>query len=143
MSAHIRIPSLTGDLPATFSRRMLTELLRDELGFTGAIVTDALEMQGAARIAGGTHSAAVPALLAGADLLCIGADVDADLVEQIVAEVIAAVHSGDLPLSRLGAGLGASAGAGQVGQCTARPTRPATSPAVPASTSASPWRAVR
>jgi beta-N-acetylhexosaminidase len=101
MSAHIRIPSLTGDLPATFSRRMLTELVRDELGFTGAIVTDALEMQGAARIAGGTHKAAVPALLAGADLLCIGADVDAALVEQIVAEVIAAIDSGELPLSRV------------------------------------------
>jgi beta-N-acetylhexosaminidase len=80
---------------------MLTELVRDELGFTGAIVTDALEMQGAARIAGGTHKAAVPALLAGADLLCIGADVDAALVEQIVAEVIAAIDSGELPLSRV------------------------------------------
>jgi beta-N-acetylhexosaminidase len=101
MSAHIRVPSLTGDMPATFSRRMLTELLRDELGFTGAIVTDALEMQGAAKIAGGTPRTAVPALLAGADLLCIGADVDAELVELIVAEVIAAVRSGDLPLRRL------------------------------------------
>jgi beta-N-acetylhexosaminidase len=101
MSAHIRVPALTGDQPATFSHRMLTELLRNELGFTGAIVTDALEMQGAAKIAGGTTRTAVPALLAGADLLCIGADVTADLVERIVAEVIAAIQSGDLPLSRL------------------------------------------
>ncbi len=101
MSAHIRVPALTGDLPATFSRRMLTGLLRDELGFTGAIVTDALEMQGAARIAGGTVHAAVPALLAGADLLCIGADVDAGLVERIVAEVASAVRSGELRPHRL------------------------------------------
>ena len=54
MTAHIRVPELTGDAPATFSREALIGLLRDELGFTGAIVTDALEMQGAAQVAGGT-----------------------------------------------------------------------------------------
>jgi beta-N-acetylhexosaminidase len=101
MTAHIQVPELTGDTPATFSHEALVTLLRDEMGFTGAIVTDALEMQGAARIAGGTAKGAALALAAGADLLCIGADVDHALVEEIVADVIAAVHDGRLPLSRL------------------------------------------
>jgi beta-N-acetylhexosaminidase len=101
MTAHIRVPDLTGDAPATFSHRALVTLLREELGFTGAIVTDALEMQGAARIAGGTANGAALALAAGADLLCIGAEVDRALVEEIVSDVIAAVHDGRLQLSRL------------------------------------------
>jgi beta-N-acetylhexosaminidase len=101
MSAHIRVPSLTGDMPGTFSRRMLTDLLRSELGYTGAIVTDAIEMQGAARIAGGTAQAAVPSLLAGADLICIGADVTLELVEEIVGQIASALEGGALPLARL------------------------------------------
>src|SRR6266511_2887089 len=48
MTAHIRVPAVTGGAPATFSRAALTELLRGELGFTGVVVTDALEMLGAA-----------------------------------------------------------------------------------------------
>ena len=101
MTAHIRVPELTGDWPATFSDRALVTLLRGELGFTGAIVTDALEMQGAARAAGGTAKGAALALAAGADLLCIGADVDRALVEETIADVIAAVEDGRLPLARL------------------------------------------
>ncbi|MEU4687720.1 glycoside hydrolase family 3 N-terminal domain-containing protein [Actinoplanes sp. NPDC023714] len=101
MSAHIRVPALTGDLPATFSRAALTGLLRDELGFRGAIVTDALEMRGAAATAGSIPLAAVAALGAGADLLCIGAQVDRDLVEAVAAEIAAAVTDGRLPASRL------------------------------------------
>jgi beta-N-acetylhexosaminidase len=102
MTAHIRVPALTGDLPATFSRAVLTDLLRGEYGFTGAIVTDALEMRGAAGPAGGIGPAAVRALAAGADLLCIGGDVDAALVERVVASIVAAAGDGTLPLSRLG-----------------------------------------
>lgn len=101
MTAHIRVPALTGDQPATFSRRVLHDLLRTEFGFAGVIVTDALEMAGAASAAGGIPQAAVLSLAAGADLLCIGADVDLDLVEQVVAEIIASVGDGRLALSRL------------------------------------------
>ncbi|WP_250027401.1 glycoside hydrolase family 3 protein [Paractinoplanes maris] len=91
MSAHIRVPALTGDDPATFSRAALHGLLREEFGFRGAIVTDALEMAGAAASAGGIPQAAVRALTAGADLLCIGAQVDAALVEAVVAGIVAGV----------------------------------------------------
>src|SRR3954468_10060891 len=44
MTAHIRVPVLTGAAPATFSPATLVDLLRRELGFTGVVVTDALEM---------------------------------------------------------------------------------------------------
>ncbi len=73
MTAHIRVPVLTGDLPATFSPEALIRLLRKELGFGGAIVSDALEMQGASG-AIGVPEAAVRALVAGNDLLCFGGE---------------------------------------------------------------------
>ncbi|HEU4423895.1 MAG TPA: glycoside hydrolase family 3 N-terminal domain-containing protein [Pilimelia sp.] len=101
MTAHIRVPALTGDDPATFSRAALVDLLRHEYGFAGAIITDALEMKGAAIAAGGTAPAAVRALAAGADLLCIGADVDAHLVEEVAGEIAAAVSEGRLPVARV------------------------------------------
>jgi beta-N-acetylhexosaminidase len=101
MSAHIRVPALTGDDPGTFSKRVLIDLLRGEYGFDGAIVTDALEMKGAAATPGGIGAAAVRALTAGADLLCIGARVDLELVESVVAEVVGAIQERRLPLMRL------------------------------------------
>jgi len=101
MTAHIRVPALTGDGPATFSRAALVDLLRGELGFTGAVITDALEMKGSVKAAGGVPQAAVRALAAGADLMCIGSVVDADLVEATVAEIVAAVRDGRLPAGRL------------------------------------------
>ncbi len=101
MTCHIRVPVLTGDLPATFSGRALVDLLRGELGFGGVVITDALEMRGAAAIAGGTAKAAVRALAAGADLLCIGAQVDAALVEETIAEIAGAVRDGTVSVARL------------------------------------------
>ncbi len=96
MTAHIRVPALTGDGPATFSAATLQGLLRTEFGFQGVIVTDALEMAGAAAAAGSIPLAAVRALTAGADLLCIGAQVDPALVEAVVAEIVERV-----PVARL------------------------------------------
>jgi len=100
MTAHIRIPLLTGEAPATFSPAAL-EILRTRIGFRGVIITDALEMQGAARFAGGAAPGAVLALIAGADLLCIGSRVTAESVEEIVAAVIEAVADGRLSRARL------------------------------------------
>ncbi|WP_091339686.1 glycoside hydrolase family 3 N-terminal domain-containing protein [Micromonospora rhizosphaerae] len=101
MTAHIRVPALTGDGPATFSRAVLVDLLRGEYGFTGTVITDALEMKGAALAAGGVGPAAVRALAAGADLLCIGARVDAGLVELVVAEIVDALADGRLERARV------------------------------------------
>jgi len=47
MSAHVVYPALDPDQPATFSRRVLDDLLRGTLGFQGLCITDALEMKGA------------------------------------------------------------------------------------------------
>nr|WTA68943.1 glycoside hydrolase family 3 protein [Micromonospora sp. NBC_00855] len=101
MTAHIRVPALTGADPATFSRAVLVDLLRTEYGFTGTVITDALEMKGAAVAAGGVGPAAVRALGAGADLLCIGAKVDAELVERVAAEIVDALTDGRLARARV------------------------------------------
>ncbi|PYC67506.1 glycoside hydrolase [Micromonospora arborensis] len=101
MTAHIRVPALTGADPATFSRAVLVDLLRTDYGFTGAVITDALEMKGAAVAAGGVGPAAVRALAAGADLLCIGAKVDAHLVERVAAEIVDALTDGRLATARV------------------------------------------
>jgi beta-N-acetylhexosaminidase len=70
MTGHLAIPSLEPDTntPATLSRNILTGLLRDELGYRGLIVTDAMDMGGiTVRYAPG--EAAVRAVLAGADAI--------------------------------------------------------------------------
>jgi beta-N-acetylhexosaminidase len=99
MTSHLLVPALDPDLPTTLSPHVLG-LLRDRLGFTGAIVTDALDMAGASR-GRGIPEAAVLSLVAGADLLCLGADKDVTLVREVQAAVVAAVESGRLPESRL------------------------------------------
>lgn len=67
MTAHILFPALD-DLPATLSKRILTGLLREELGFDGLIVTDSMSMDAIA--AGwGFEEAAILAKEAGADVL--------------------------------------------------------------------------
>ena len=46
MTAHVRYPALDPDRPATLSRAILTELLRDRLRFQGLCITDSLDMSG-------------------------------------------------------------------------------------------------
>jgi len=68
MSAHVVYPALDPDQPGTFSPAVLSTLLRDQLGYEGVCITDALEMQGAA--AGRSPAeTSLAALAAGADLL--------------------------------------------------------------------------
>jgi beta-N-acetylhexosaminidase len=99
MSGHLRVPALDGD-PATVSHRILTGLLRDELGFTGAVVTDALDMAG---IGGRAEIPAnvVRAIAAGADLCCLGPDNTAELVDACTSALLEAVSRGALPEARL------------------------------------------
>jgi beta-N-acetylhexosaminidase len=126
MTAHLRVPELTGDDPATFSPAALVDLLRGEYGFTGTVISDALEMAGAAATAGGVPAAAVRALRAGVDLLCVGAEVSAGLVEQVVAAVAAAIDAGDLPTARV------EQAAGRVAELAAGTRAPATGTRAPA-----------
>jgi beta-N-acetylhexosaminidase len=100
MSSHVLLPQLDPDQPATFSRDILDGVLRGELGFEGVIVSDALDMVGASGEIG-IPAAAVRAIAAGCDLLCIGSkNTDAQLSE-IEAALVAAVDDGSLPAERL------------------------------------------
>ena len=100
MPSHLRIPELTGDLPATVSGAALTGLLRGELGFTGVIVSDALEMR-ATRDMFGIPRAAVLAVAAGIDLLCLGRDGTEDDYLAVRKALVAAVRDGTLDGARL------------------------------------------
>ncbi|MCU1472689.1 glycoside hydrolase family 3 N-terminal domain-containing protein, partial [Amnibacterium sp.] len=100
MTSHIVLPALDPASPATMSRAILTELLRGRLGFEGVIVSDALDMAGASGEIG-IPAAAVRALAAGADLLCIGTRNTAEQAGEIEAAILAAVAAGELPAERL------------------------------------------
>jgi len=100
MSAHIVVPTVD-EAPATISRRIMTGMLRDELGFKGLAVSDGLEMRG---LAGdrGVPEAAVLALAAGCDALVIGGGLcDEATVLEIARAVAVAVGEGRLPEERL------------------------------------------
>ncbi|HET7419780.1 MAG TPA: beta-N-acetylhexosaminidase [Candidatus Dormibacteraeota bacterium] len=100
MSAHIVVPSID-DRPATISPRVMTGLLRDELGFTGLAVSDGLEMRGLTA-PGGLAESAVLALVAGCDLLCVGGGLaEAETVDELVDAIVGAVESGRLTEGRL------------------------------------------
>ncbi|GAA1791825.1 glycoside hydrolase family 3 protein [Luedemannella flava] len=75
MSGHLDVRAIDPGVPASFSSKVLVDLLRKQLGFTGAVVTDALNMAPAQRWAPG--EAAVRALLAGNDLLLMPPDLGA------------------------------------------------------------------
>lgn len=96
MSAHVAVPNVTGDnLPATLSHFMLTEKLRDELGFEGVIITDAMGMKAVSdRYSSG--ESAVLTLKAGADIVLM----PENLPEAFDA-VVAAVEDGTLPEERI------------------------------------------
>jgi len=70
MTAHVLYPALDGERPATLSRRILTDLLRDELGFRGVVVSDDLGMKAVADRYP-IDELAVAAVMAGADHLLV------------------------------------------------------------------------
>ncbi|MFF4090711.1 glycoside hydrolase family 3 protein [Streptomyces nigra] len=101
MSAHILVPALDPDRPATLSRAVLTELLRGELGYTGLIVTDGMEMQAIAATYG-IERGSVLAIAAGADAICVGGGLaDDETVRRLRDALVTAVREGDLPEARL------------------------------------------
>ncbi|MFI7017777.1 glycoside hydrolase family 3 protein [Streptomyces sp. NPDC050164] len=101
MSAHILVPALDPDRPATLSRRILTGLLRGELGYDGLIVTDGMEMRAIAGIYG-IERGSVLAVAAGADAICVGGGLADDAtVRRLRDALVAAVRTGELPEERL------------------------------------------
>lgn len=85
MSAHLLIPELDADLPATLSPRILTGELRQQMGFSGLITTDALVM-GAIADRFGAEEAAVMAIEAGADIVLM--PFDPEVAIQAIVEAI-------------------------------------------------------
>ena len=95
MTAHLLLPELDQAHPATLSKAVLTNLLRDDLHFGGLVVTDALVMDAITKRHGAAE-AAVLAFEAGADLILMPADADA-----AISGLCEAFSSGRLPEQRL------------------------------------------
>ncbi len=71
MTAHLQMPSVDPDgTPTSLSRRLITGLLRERLGFNGLVITDDLEMRAISETRG-VGRAAVQAILAGADIVMV------------------------------------------------------------------------
>ena len=98
MTTHVTLKSYDNELNdgyypiATFSKKLTTDLLKNELGFEGAVVTDALIMGGMAT--GDLVAETVQAFKAGADLLLWPPVEAAEKIEE-------AILNGDIPMSRL------------------------------------------
>ena len=99
MTAHVLAPALDEERPATLSRKIVSGMLREELGFEGVILSDDLEMKAIAHDYE-VPAAAVGAISAGCDgvLICSG---NHDLQAQSLEAVIHAVEDESLALGRV------------------------------------------
>ena len=99
MTAHILFPALDDSgLPATMSRAILQTLLRDQMGFSGLLVTDCLEMRAVADT-WGTANAALAAIRAGADMVMVCHTRERQ--QETFDTLLAAAQSGDIPAARI------------------------------------------
>ena len=98
MTAHVLVPSLDAERPATLSPKVVHALLRDELGFEGVILSDDLEMKAVSALYPVPESA-VEAIRAGCDgiLVCSG---DLDLQARTLEALVKAVESGTISATR-------------------------------------------
>ncbi|WP_435795460.1 glycoside hydrolase family 3 N-terminal domain-containing protein [Micromonospora luteifusca] len=94
MSGHLDARAIDPGTPATFSHKLLTDVLRGQLGFKGVVITDGMNMPPAKRWAPG--EAAVRALNAGNDLILMTPNVG-----QAYDGLLAALRGGSLPRTRL------------------------------------------
>jgi beta-N-acetylhexosaminidase len=94
MSGHLDVRAIDPGVPASFSSKVLIDLLRTQLGFTGVVVTDALNMEPAKKWS--TGEAAVRALVAGNDILLMPPS-----LTDAYKGLLDGLHSGKLPRARL------------------------------------------
>ena len=120
MTAHLQLPALDSQQPATLSAAVLTQLLRRDLGFSGLVVTDALVME-AISAHHGAAEAAVLAFAAGADLILMPADAEA-----AIDGLLEALETGRISQERLAESLERRRRA--LASCTPSPEVPASSP---------------
>lgn len=118
MTAHVQFPAFDDTtyiskkdgqeilVPATLSKKVMTELLREEMGFEGVIVTDALNMKAIADNFG-QEEAVVLALKSGVDIALMPAQVNSLEMEENLASVynavLEAIESGDLSMEQVDA----------------------------------------
>ncbi|MEV6110213.1 glycoside hydrolase family 3 N-terminal domain-containing protein [Streptomyces sp. NPDC051940] len=101
MTGHVLVPAYDPELPATLSRRVLVDLLRTELGFTGLLVTDGIEMRAVTDVHG-IDGATVKAITAGVDAVCVGGEsASRETAELLAGALVRAVRDGELPYARL------------------------------------------
>ena len=104
MSAHILVPALDPDRPATLSPASspAAALRASELGYDGLIVTDGMEMQAIAATYG-IERGSVLAIAAGADAICVGGGLadERDRAARCATRWSPPSRSGDLPEERL------------------------------------------
>jgi beta-N-acetylhexosaminidase len=98
MAAHVAVPAIDGDRPASLSRRFLTNVLRDEWHFGGVCFTDCMQMDAIAKGVG-TVRGVVEAIAAGAD--CALVSHDPELAFEAAQQLAQAVERGEVPLQRL------------------------------------------
>ena len=102
MTAHIVYPALDPHNPATMSRAILTDLLREKMGYQGVIITDGMDMHAIAHRYG-VGQAAVNALVAGADMVMAIGTRDTQI--ETVHAIAAAIRDNVLPLAAVQARL--------------------------------------
>ena len=111
MTAHINYPAIDAQYPATLSKKILTELLKEKLGFKGLIITDSMNMW-AMRKNYSPSEAAILALKAGAHLIMLSEEHYENettpykqIQQETINGVINAVKNGQLSLQQLDATL--------------------------------------
>jgi len=98
MTAHMTVPAYDPlPEPATVSRQILTDLLRDQLNFRGIVVTDAMDMLGLAKLYS-PGEAAIRSIEAGADVLLMPPDPEA-----AIKAILLAIHDGRITRKRIDA----------------------------------------
>jgi len=96
MVGHMAVPAITGDnTPASLSKDIITEVLREEMGYNGVVITDALDMAAISEYYDSAQ-AAVMALKAGADMLLMPEDFEA-----AYEAVLTAVEDGTISEARI------------------------------------------
>ncbi len=96
MVSHLSVPNVTGDdTPASLSEKMITEILRGQLGYQGIVITDAMDMKAITDFYE-PGEAAVRAILAGADMILMPDDFEA-----AYNGVLEAVNNGTLSQARI------------------------------------------
>ncbi len=99
MTAHISFPGILNDnIPATVSKKFLTDILRDEMHFNGVIVTDDMEMNAVSRFMD-LGEGAVKSIIAGADIILVSTH--GKSIETISKAIKKAVDQGIIPVGRL------------------------------------------